>query len=91
MAWPLYRIYGHAFEAMKTMVVDDGAAVFKRLEEDNGGPIEVLTPEVSAKHTHTCARAHTHTHARAHTHTQSGCGPRAACIPAQPGFGTQCA
>ncbi|GFH26058.1 eukaryotic translation initiation factor 2 subunit alpha, partial [Haematococcus lacustris] len=23
VAWTLYRIYGHAFEAMKTMVADD--------------------------------------------------------------------
>ena len=46
MAWPLYRIYGHAFEAFKTMVVDDGAAVISRLEEENGGPLQVLTPEV---------------------------------------------
>jgi translation initiation factor 2 alpha subunit (eIF-2alpha) len=46
VAWPLYRIYGHAFDAMKTMVADDGAGIFKRLEEDNAGPIEVLTPEV---------------------------------------------
>lgn len=47
VAWPLYRIYGHAFEAMKTMVADDGVAVFTRLEEENGGPIDVLTAEVS--------------------------------------------
>mmetsp|Transcript_10464 Transcript_10464/g.18283 ORF Transcript_10464/g.18283 Transcript_10464/m.18283 type:complete len:331 (-) Transcript_10464:790-1782(-) len=46
VGWPLYRIYGHCFEAMKTMVADDGAGVFKRLEEDNEGPIEVLTQEV---------------------------------------------
>lgn len=46
VAWPLYRIYGHAFEAMKTMVGDDGEGIFKRLEEDNKGPIDVLTPEV---------------------------------------------
>lgn len=46
IAWPLYRIYGHAFEAMKTMVADDGAGIFKRLEEENGGPIDLLTPEV---------------------------------------------
>lgn len=46
IGWPLYRIYGHAFDAMKTMVADDGAGIFKRLEEENGGPLEVLTPEV---------------------------------------------
>ncbi len=26
IAWPLYRIYGHAFEAMKTIVTDDGVS-----------------------------------------------------------------
>lgn len=46
IGWPLYRIYGHAFDAMKTMVADDGAAIFQRLEEENKGPLEVLTPEV---------------------------------------------
>lgn len=46
VTWPLYRIYGHAFEAMKTMVNDDGAGIFKRLDEENKGPLEVLTPEV---------------------------------------------
>eukprot|EP00983_Pelagomonas_calceolata_P050598 1142050-Pelagomonas_calceolata.AAC.4 len=44
-AWPLYRIYGHAFEAFKTMVVDDGAAVISRLENEHGRPIPALTPE----------------------------------------------
>jgi len=44
--WPLYRIYGHAFEAFKTMVVDDGAAVISRLENEHEGPLKVLTPEV---------------------------------------------
>lgn len=43
----MYRIYGHAFEAFKTMVVDDGAAIITRLEEENGGPLQSLTPEVS--------------------------------------------
>eukprot|EP00197_Chlamydomonas_leiostraca_P003036 CAMPEP_0202868596 /NCGR_PEP_ID=MMETSP1391-20130828/10964_1 /ASSEMBLY_ACC=CAM_ASM_000867 /TAXON_ID=1034604 /ORGANISM="Chlamydomonas leiostraca, Strain SAG 11-49" /LENGTH=440 /DNA_ID=CAMNT_0049548781 /DNA_START=154 /DNA_END=1477 /DNA_ORIENTATION=+ len=46
IGWPLYRIYGHAFDAMKTMVADEGAGIFKRLEEENKGPLEVLTPEV---------------------------------------------
>ncbi len=46
IAWPLYRTYGHAFEAMKTMVADDGAGVFAKLEEVSGGPVDVLTPEV---------------------------------------------
>ena len=48
VAWPLYRIYGHAFEAFKTMVMDDGAAVFRRLEEEHKGALPpVVTPEVT--------------------------------------------
>lgn len=46
IAWPLYRIFGHAFDAFKVTVSDDGEAIFKRLEEDKGAPIEILTPEV---------------------------------------------
>lgn len=45
LAWPLYKGYGHAFEAFKNMVQDDGAAIFKKLEEDRG-PLTVLTPQV---------------------------------------------
>eukprot|EP00882_Tetradesmus_deserticola_P015338 GHRQ01016338.1.p1 GENE.GHRQ01016338.1~~GHRQ01016338.1.p1 ORF type:complete len:332 (+),score=149.09 GHRQ01016338.1:314-1309(+) len=45
LAWPLYKLYGHAFEAFKLMVADDGAALIKRLEEERG-PLTVLTPEV---------------------------------------------
>jgi hypothetical protein len=48
IAWPLYRIFGHAFDAFKLMVADDGAAIIQRLEEDNGGPLEILTPAVRA-------------------------------------------
>ncbi|KAF8065555.1 eukaryotic translation initiation factor 2 subunit alpha [Scenedesmus sp. PABB004] len=44
VAWPLYKLYGHAFEAFKLMVADDGAAIIKRLQEL--GPLTVLTPEV---------------------------------------------
>lgn len=46
IAWPLYRIFGHAFDAFKLMVADDGAALIARLEEERGGPVEVLTPAV---------------------------------------------
>lgn len=45
VAWPLYKGYGHAFEAFKNMVQDDGEAMFKKLEEDRG-PLTVLTPQV---------------------------------------------
>lgn len=45
MSWPLYKGYGHAFDAFKNMVQDDGAAIFKKLEEDKG-PLTVLTPQV---------------------------------------------
>lgn len=47
VTWPLYRLYGHAFDAFKQMVVDDGAAVFARLEQHNGGPVQVLSIGVS--------------------------------------------
>lgn len=46
VAWPLYRMFGHSFDAFKTMVQDDGEAIFKKLEEDKGEPVAVLTPEV---------------------------------------------
>lgn len=45
IAWPLYKLYGHAFEAFKLMVADDGAAIIKRLEEERG-PLTVFTPQV---------------------------------------------
>jgi hypothetical protein len=44
VAWPLYKSHGHAFEAFKNMVQDDGAAIFSKLQE--GGPLAVLTPQV---------------------------------------------
>jgi translation initiation factor 2 subunit 1 len=46
VAWPLYKSHGHAFEAFKNMVQDDGAAIFSKLQE--GGALTVLTPQVSA-------------------------------------------
>jgi len=46
IAWPLYRLYGHAFDAFKTMVTDDGSAIFARLEAEAGGPVAALTPAV---------------------------------------------
>lgn len=46
IAWPLYRLFGHAFDAYKTMTQDDGEAIFKKLEEDKGEPISILTAEV---------------------------------------------
>lgn len=39
-------MFGHAFEAFKLMVQDDGAAVVTRLEEERG-PLTVYTPAVS--------------------------------------------
>jgi hypothetical protein len=45
ISWPLYKLYGHAFEAFKLMVADDGAAIIKRLEEERG-PLTVFTPQV---------------------------------------------
>ncbi len=46
IAWPLYKGYGHAFDAFKLMVQDDGEAIIKRLETERGGPLEVLQPGV---------------------------------------------
>ncbi|KAL4857292.1 Eukaryotic translation initiation factor 2 subunit alpha [Chlorella vulgaris] len=49
IAWPLYRMYGHAHTAFSTMVTDaESDAVFKRLiDEVHGGTVpEVLTPAV---------------------------------------------
>jgi hypothetical protein len=46
ISWPLYKLYGHAFEAFKLMVADDGAAIIKRLEEERG-PLTVFTPQVN--------------------------------------------
>lgn len=46
IAWPLYKLFGHAFDAFKLMAADDGAAVIKRLEEERGGPVPELTPPV---------------------------------------------
>ncbi len=48
IAWPLYKLYGHAFDAFKTMVTDEGDAIFKKLEEEKGAAATaLLTPEVS--------------------------------------------
>ncbi|EFJ47808.1 eukaryotic translation initiation factor 2 alpha [Volvox carteri f. nagariensis] len=47
IAWPLYRMHGHAFDAFKTMVSDEGDAIFKRLEEEKGATAAaLLSPEV---------------------------------------------
>ena len=46
IAWPMYRLYGHAFDAFKQMVMDDGEAIFARLESDRGGPVPTLVPGV---------------------------------------------
>lgn len=46
IGWPLYKLYGHAFEAFKIMVTDEGEAVFARLEQDKGELISILTDQV---------------------------------------------
>ncbi|KAA6424865.1 MAG: eukaryotic translation initiation factor 2 subunit alpha-like [Trebouxia sp. A1-2] len=46
IGWPLYKMYGHAFEAFKQMV-QDPEPIFARLQEVNGGePLSVLTDNV---------------------------------------------
>ena len=44
IGWPLYRLYGHAFEAFKLMISDQDA-VIKRLETFHGGTIPDFTPK----------------------------------------------
>ncbi|KAL4441270.1 hypothetical protein ABPG77_011507 [Micractinium sp. CCAP 211/92] len=49
IAWPLYRLYGHAYTAFATMVTDAEAdAVFKRLADEvhDGQTPAILTPAV---------------------------------------------
>ena len=49
VAWPLYRLYGHAYEAFRGMVTEaETDAVFKRLSDEvhGGAQPPVLTPEV---------------------------------------------
>ena len=47
VSWPLYKLYGHAFDAFKDMVSDPDA-IFQRLVDDvhGGQQIEVLTTAV---------------------------------------------
>jgi len=45
VGWPLYRLHGHALDAFRAMVADDGAAAFAKLEELKENP---LPPVVSA-------------------------------------------
>ncbi|KAL3152163.1 hypothetical protein ABBQ32_001255 [Trebouxia sp. C0010 RCD-2024] len=48
IGWPLYKLYGHAFEAFKQMV-QDPEPIFARLQEVNGGePLSVLSDSVRA-------------------------------------------
>ena len=44
IGWPLYRLYGHAFEAFKLMITDETATV-KKLEEFHNGTIPDFTPK----------------------------------------------
>lgn len=49
IGWPLYKLYGHAHDAFRSMITDAEAdAVFKRLQDDvhGGKPIPILTPDV---------------------------------------------
>lgn len=42
IGWPLYRLYGHAFEAFKLMITDEDTVV-KKLETHHGGSIPDFT------------------------------------------------
>lgn len=44
IGWPLYRLYGHAFEAFKLMITDQDA-VIKKLEAFHNGTIPNFPPE----------------------------------------------
>lgn len=49
IAWPLYRLYGHAHDAFRQMITDAEAdTVFQRLKDEahNGQDITALTPDV---------------------------------------------
>jgi translation initiation factor 2 subunit 1 len=49
VGWPLYKLYGHAYDAFRGMITDAEAdAVFARLKEEahGGADIPVLTAEV---------------------------------------------
>ena len=49
VAWPLYRLYGHAYNAFATMVTDAEAdAVFKRLADEahGGAPPPIMSAAV---------------------------------------------
>jgi translation initiation factor 2 subunit 1 len=49
IAWPLYRLYGHAHDGFRQMITDsDTEAVFERLKNEvhGGQPIPILTPRV---------------------------------------------
>lgn len=45
VTWPLYKQYGHAFEAFK-QVCADPSAIFSKLTNADGSPIDILTPDV---------------------------------------------
>jgi len=45
ITWPLYKQYGHAFEAFKQMGQDVDSVLGKLVNED-GSPLAILTPEV---------------------------------------------
>lgn len=45
--WPLYKMYGHAADALKVMVQDPQTILTRLQDETNGGqPIELLTEDV---------------------------------------------
>jgi len=48
VGWPLYRLHGHALDAFRAMVADDGAAAFARLEELKANPPPPLPSAAAA-------------------------------------------
>jgi translation initiation factor 2 subunit 1 len=48
VGWPLYRLHGHALDAFRAMVADDGAAAFAKLAELKENPLPpVISPSLA--------------------------------------------
>lgn len=48
IGWPLYRLHGHALDAFRAMVADDGASAFAKLEELKANPPPAAIPASAA-------------------------------------------
>jgi translation initiation factor 2 subunit 1 len=48
VGWPLYRLHGHALDAFRAMVADDGEAAFAKLAEIKANPTPAPVPASAA-------------------------------------------